>query len=158
MADVFKIKKLKPLFNQIVVTRNLYDEQKTKSGVILAAKTHAIKEYQTVVAVGPHVQGIEPGDVVFIDPKRYMQVEHNKDGGIVDKEKNIIKDNMHATFAIPTFDVYDQPDGKCRQLMLIGDNDIYFVAEGAEEDDGKKEPSVIDKVPLIVSAGNKIIS
>lgn len=158
MADLFKIKKLKPQFNQVVVTRNLYDEQRTKSGVILAAKTHAIKEYQTVVAVGPNVQGIAPGDTVFINPKRYMMVEHHKDGGIVDKEKNIIKDNMHATFSIPTFDVYDQPDGSCRQLMLIGDNDIFFVAEGTEEHTEDEAPSVVEQVPLIVSAGLKPIN
>ena len=129
MATIFKIKKLKPQFNQIVVTRDLYQEQRSEAGLYLG-RTHTIKEYQTVVAVGPNVKGIEPGDVVFINPKRYMTVDHND--GKLDKEKNIVQDQMKAQFNIPTFTVYDQPNGGSRELMLIGDNDIYFVAEGKE--------------------------
>ena len=129
MATIFKIKKLKPQFNQIVVTRDLYAEQRSKAGLFLG-RANTIKEYQTVVSVGPNVKGIAPGDVVFINPKRYMMVEH-KDG-LQDKEQNVIQDQMKAQFNIPTFTVYDLPDGGSRELMIIGDNDIYFVAEGEE--------------------------
>lgn len=129
MATIFKIKKLKPQFNQIVVTRDLYAEQRSKAGLFLG-KANTIKEYQTVVSVGPNVKGIAPGDVVFINPKRYMTVDHQD--GLRDKEKNVIQDQMKAQFNIPTFTVYDLPDGGSRELMIIGDNDIYFVAEGEE--------------------------
>lgn len=129
MATIFKIKKLKPQFNQIVVTRELYSEQRSEAGLILG-KASTIKEYQKVVAVGPQVKGIDVGDVVFINPKRYMSVDHKN--GKLDKDKNIIEDEMHAQFAIPTFTVYDGPNGSSRELMLIGDNDVYFVAEGEE--------------------------
>ena len=44
----------------------------------------------------------------------------------------MIQDQMKAQFNIPTFTVYDLPDGGSRELMIIGDNDIYFVAEGEE--------------------------
>ena len=130
MATIFKIKKITPLFNQIVTTRELYHEQKTASGVILG-RARTIKEYQKVLAVGPIVKGIKPGDIVFIDPRRYMLPPEHRDGKL-DKEKNIIQDNMHAQFNIPTYTVYDQPDGSSREVMLIGDNDVHFVAEGEE--------------------------
>ena len=129
MATIFKITKLKPQFNQVVVTRNLYSEQISESGLVLG-KNKTIKEYQEVVAVGPGVNGISPGDTMFINPNRYMTVEHNK--GSLDKAKNVINDQMKAQFSIPTFTVYDQPNGGSRELMVIGDNDIYFVAEGYE--------------------------
>lgn len=102
----------------------------TESGIILGGKEHTIKEYQKVVEVGPNVKGISVGDVVFINPKRYMTIDHHDKG--LNKKKNIIEDEMHAQFAIPTFTVYDQPNGGSRELMLIGDNDVYFVAEGEE--------------------------
>lgn len=137
MATIFKIKKLKPQFNQIVVTKELFAEQRTDSGIILSSKTATIKPYQKVLAVGPNVKGISQGDVVFINPKRYMTVEH-KDGA-VDEEKNIQKTNMEAQFNIPTFTVYDLPDGRSREVMLIGDNDVFFVADGEEFD---TEPQV----------------
>lgn len=147
MATIFKIKKLKPQFNQIVVTRNLYEEQKTAGGLILSGKTHTIKEYQTVVSVGPRVDpSIKPGDVVFINPKRYMSVDHRNGGK--DSDRNIIKDEMHAQFTIPTFTVYDLPDGSSRELMLIGDNDVYFVAEGEE----------FETAPTIAVQTNSILS
>lgn len=145
MATIFKIEELKPQFNQIVVTRNLYDEQRSSSGLILG-KANTIKEYQTVVAIGPRVEGIKPGDVVFINPKRYMMVSHKN--GNLDNDKNIIEDEMHAQFAIPTFTVYDQPNGASRQLMLIGDNDVYFVAKGHEFETA---PEIAPQEPLIVA-------
>lgn len=129
MATIFKIKKIHPVFNQIVTTRDLYHEQTTKGGVILG-RAQTIKEYQTVIAVGPLVKGIKPGDTVFIDPRRYMQLNHTE--GKRDLEKNVIQDNMRAKFNIPTFELYDLPDGGCRPVLLIGDNDVSFVAEGEE--------------------------
>ena len=129
MATIFKIKEIHPTFNRIVTTRNLYEEQVTSAGVILG-KARSIKEYQTVLAVGPQVKDIQVGDIVYIDPRRYATISHRD--GKTDKEKNVIEDQMHVQFNIPTYDLYDQPDGSCRQVLLLGDNDVLFVTKGEE--------------------------
>ena len=121
------------MFNMVITTKNKYRDVITNSGLIDATRTNRLKEYQTVVSVGPMVKGIKPGDIVFIDPRRYAVVTH-KDG-LKDLDKNIVKDDMHMQLNIPSIDVYDQPDGSSRELLVIFDNDIQFVAEGEEFDE-----------------------
>ena len=130
---MFKIKKIHPMFNQVVTTKNKYEMVVTNSGILDPRKTNHLKEYQTVVAVGPSVRGIEPGDVVFINPKRYGVPIHKE--GLKDLDKNIQKMDMYMEFDIPTVEIYDRPDGSCRELLLIYDNDVSFVAEGEEFDE-----------------------
>ena len=125
---MLKIKRLKPLFNQMVVTKNMYSTN-VKTGVLIdASRIGTIKEYQTVLEVGPNVRDIKPGDIVYLNPTRYAKIDHRS--GI--KEGSLIKDDMHMTLDIPTFTVYDMPDGSSRQVLLIGDNDVFAVVEGEE--------------------------
>ena len=129
---MYKIKKIKPMHNYIVVTMNCYDRNYKTGGIIDSSKAGLIKEYQTVVEVGPMVRGIKAGDVVFINPQRYIEIKHHfKDADA----NNVQQDDMHAILRIPQFVVYDQEDGASRSVMMIGDNDIYFVAEGEEFDE-----------------------
>ena len=74
------IKKIKPLFNMLVTTCNKYDSNIKLAGTDLldSTKANTIKEYQTVIAVGPSVRGIEVGDVVFINPARYIVRKHQE--------------------------------------------------------------------------------
>lgn len=142
---MFKIKEIKPMFNQVVTTKDMYKEVLTNSGLINAAKTNHLKEYQTVIAIGPQVKDIKVGDVVFINPKRYMKMIH-KDG-IKDLDKNVIKDDMHISLDIPSVELYDRPDGSCREVLLIYDSDVIFVAKGSEFDEN---PTVYrDPNPII---------
>ena len=131
---MFKIKKIKPMFNQLVTTMNMYDDKVTMGDghLIDGSRINTIKEYQTVLEVGPAVKAkgdIKPGDVVFINPKRFTTMEHRH--GLAN-EDNVQKDNMHINFNIPHYPVYDREDGSCREVLLISDNDIFFVAEGEE--------------------------
>lgn len=121
------------MFNQVVTTMDMYKDVIRNSGVIDASRSNTIKEYQTVVAVGPAVRDIKPGDVVFINPRRYMKIAHKN--GKTDLEENIIQDNMHALYDIPQYELYDRPDGSCRKVLMIFDNDIIFAAEGEEFDE-----------------------
>ena len=121
------------MFNQVVTTMNMYKDVIRNSGVIDTSRSNTIKEYQTVIAVGPSVTSVKPGDVVFINPRRYMKIAH-KDG-LKDLEKNIIQDDMHAYLDIPQYELYDRPDGSCRTVLMIFDNDIIFAAEGEEFDE-----------------------
>lgn len=118
---VVTIKKVKPMFNGIVTTLNRYgNDQKIKgTDLIDSTKVGAVKEYQTVVAVGPMVRGIEIGDVVFINPKRYAVMKH-KAGSLQD---GVIKDNPVVGY---NFDILEI-DGV--EHLYIQDSDVKFVAE-----------------------------
>lgn len=143
---MYKLKKIKPTFNHIVVTMNCYDRNYKTGGIIDSSKAGLIKEYQTVVEVGPMVKGIDVGDVVFINPQRYLEIKHHfKDADA----NNVQKDDMHAILRIPRFTLYDGPNGESREVMLLGDNDVFFVAEGGEFDEN---PSIImsDKPKIIL--------
>ena len=85
------IKKVKPMFNGLITTMNRYEQDVKVKGTDLidSSKSNAVKEYQTVVAVGPMVRGIEVGDTVFINPNRYAVMKH-KAGSLQD---GVIKDN-----------------------------------------------------------------
>ena len=147
---MFKIKKIKPMFNQIVTTMNMYDSNVTLAGNLIdSSRINTIKEYQTVLEVGPAVRAkgdLKPGDTVFINPKRFTTMEHKV--GLAN-EDNVQKDNMHINFNIPHYAIYDREDGSCREVLLISDNDIFFAADGEEFDEA---PLIIteDKPKLII--------
>lgn len=142
---MYKLKKIKPTFNHIVVTMDRYGRYYKTGGLIDSSKAGLIKEYQTVVEVGPMVRGIEVGDVIFINPQRYLEIKHHfKDADA----NNVQKDDMHAILRIPRFTLYDGEDGASREVMLLGDNDVFFVAEGEEFDEN---PSIItDEKPKLI--------
>ena len=137
---MFLIKKIKPLFNNIVVTCNKYSNDTTVLGTTLVDTTKAgsIKEYQTVVSVGPMVRGIEVGDVVFINPKRYAVKKH-REGSLKD---GVITDNPIIGYNFNIMDIDGIPH------MYIQDSDIDFVAEGEEFDENPT---------LVTEKNNKII-
>ena len=65
--STLKIKKIKPMFNRVLTTCDLYTEDLMTDGIIDSTKVEgAIKEYQTVIACGPTVKCVKPGDVVVI--------------------------------------------------------------------------------------------
>ncbi len=126
------------MFNNMVVTLNKYPvDVRTAGGIIDSTKSGAVKEYQTVVAVGPMVRGIEVGDIVYINPKRYAVMKH-KSGSLQD---GIIKDNPVIGY---NFDILEI-DGV--EHMIIQDGDVKFVAEIEEFEEN---PTIVSESQLIV--------
>ena len=131
---ILKIKEIRPLFNQLVVTKHAYTMEEARAGNIYTGKANKLKEYQKVLAIGPAVKGIQVGDYVFINPARYAVIEHKK--GSEDIENKIIKDNMHATVNIPTYTLYSKgEDGveMSMEVMVIYDNDVHLCVTDLEE-------------------------
>lgn len=119
-----KLKKVKPLFNMILTTMDLYKEDQVVNGIIDSTKqSGTLKEYQRVVAVGDTVRNIKEGDLVNINPKRYAQVKHKK-GSLND---GIVQDNPVISYNFNTIEVND------RQLLILYDQDINFIIEDSEE-------------------------
>ena len=119
------IKKLRPMFNQIVTTMDYYeDDVFTESGLIDTRKQKGtIKEHQKVLSVGNTVTSVKEGDIVCINPVRYARTKHES-GGLKD---GIITDNVVVGY---NFNVVDIEDKQC---LLLYDSDIRYVIEEFEE-------------------------
>lgn len=127
------------MFNGLITTMNRYDSNIKAKGskLIDGSKMNAVKEYQTVVAVGPMVRGIEVGDVVFINPKRYAVMKH-KPGTLQD---GVVKDNPVIGYNFDTVEI----DGV--EHLYLQDCDVKFVAEVEE----------FEENPTLITEANKII-
>ena len=112
------------MFNNIVTTMNLYeDDSITESGLIDTRKQKgALKEYQTVLAVGSTVRDVKVGDVVCINPIRYAQYKNDKKS-----LKDAISDNPIVGFNFNVVEI----DGK--DCLMIYDQDIRYIIEDYEE-------------------------
>ena len=123
---MINIKKIRPLFTKIVTTMNRYEEdQTTKGGLVVAQKqAGAVKEYQTIVAVGSNSAGLKVGDVVMVNPSRYAVMKH-KEGSLKD---GVISDNPVLGYNLPIIELDKVPH------LLLETSDIDFVVEEYEED------------------------
>lgn len=121
--STLKIKKIKPMFNRVLTTCDLYTEDLMTDGIIDSTKVEgAIKEYQTVIACGPMVKSVKPGDVVVINPTRYQVMKH-KEGTLND---GVIQDNAVLSYNFPIMVVNDAP------CLYIYDSDIEFAIKEFE--------------------------
>ena len=115
---MLKITSIKPTFNGVVTTMDKYATDQYENGVILNG-AGAIKEYQTVVAIGSMVKDINVGDKVMINPIRY---KHNK-GTLKD---GVITDNPVIGYEFKTVTINN------KECLYLADNDIQFIFEGEE--------------------------
>lgn len=136
---MIKIKKLRPMFTNIVTTMNTYEEDVAVNGIIDSSKQKGVvKEYQTVIAVGNAVRGINPGDVVCINPIRYAQYKHDKNSLKAAGSNPVVGYNFNVV----------EIDGK--ECLMLHDQDIRYVIEDYEE--------VPDPVPsAIIQPSNDVI-
>nr|DAX57676.1 MAG TPA: co-chaperonin [Crassvirales sp.] len=104
---------------------NKYENDvKTSTGLIDTSRQKGtLKEYQTVLAVGDSVRGINVGDIVCINPSRFAVKKH-KEGSLKD---GIVTDNPVVTY---NFDIIELDNKQC---LLLQDRDIDFVIEDYEE-------------------------
>ena len=123
---MINIKKLRPLFTKIVTTMNRYEEDQTTDGGLVVAQKQAgaVKEYQTIVAVGSNSAGLKVGDVVMVNPSRYAVMKH-KEGSLKD---GVISDNPVLGYNLPIIELDKVPH------LLLETSDIDFVVEEYEED------------------------
>lgn len=129
------IKKIRPMFNQVITTMEKYSDEELKVGSIIDVSkvNNPIKEYQKVVAVGPMVRNIEVGDVVMINPKRYGKMLH-KEGSLKD---GVIEDNPVVSYNFNVIELDHQP------YLLLLDQDIDFIIEEYEEVEDSPQSDII---------------
>ena len=137
---MLKIKSIKPMFDSLVTTMNKYEDDGFKNGVIVK-QAGSLKEYQTVLAVGPAVRNIEVGDMVMINPSRYAKMKHNE-GSL---KNGIVADNPIIGYEFRTVTINDE------ECLYLQSQDIMYSFEGEEVEDKKD-----NKVSLIIP-NNKIL-
>ena len=129
------IKKIRPMFNQVICTMDKYsDSELKKDGLVDLHKVqNPIREYQTVVEVGPMVKNISVGDLVMVNPKRYSKMKH-QEGSLKD---GVIGDNMVVSYNFNVIEI----DHK--QYLLLTDQDIDFVIEEYEEEEEPQSDIIV---------------
>jgi hypothetical protein len=114
------------MLNHIITTANVYEESQINGGVIddegkLEGK---FKEYQTVVAVGPHVRDVQVGDLVIINPSAYCKPRHKTKA---DSIKGLMgEDEVEMIVEFPIIDINGEPH------LFLFDRDIDLVIEEKE--------------------------
>lgn len=137
-----KLKQIKPMFNRIITTMNTYEKDQYNGSLIDSTKTKgSLKEYQKVIAVGTTVRDIKEGDLVCIDPTRYMVTKH-RDKSL---QNNIVGDDVAIGFKFNTIKLNDE------ECLVLFDQDISFIIEDSEEVEDSTGPLIIEpEKPKIV--------
>lgn len=120
------IKKIRPLFNSIVTTMDMYTEEELKVGGIIDSSkmTMTIKEFQKVIAVGPLVKNIEVGDYVKINPARYK---------VRRMEENSVKNDLASVHPVESY-MFKNVVIDGIKYLLLADSDVEYVITEYEEE------------------------
>lgn len=145
-------KMIEPMFNRIVVTHRQYSRQDAQTvGGLFTQMEGKTMEYQKVLAVGPNAKGVKVGDIVCIDPSRYVQLLHKE--GLTSIDKKVTADDMRVAAVFPMEHIYTvNPDGieTSETVMVLYDSDIiYVIPDGGYED----FHPIIEKAPGVIIAG-----
>lgn len=126
--------------NYLVTTKDEYTEEDTRKGELIVKVKGTLKEYQKVAAVGPMVRGIQVGDIVCINPKRYARYKHEK-GSLKD---GVITDNPVVSYNFNVIELDHVPH------LLLTDQDIDFVIEEWEDEKVPDNNIIIPERKIIV--------
>ena len=126
--------------NYLVTTKEEYTEDDVRKGGLITKIIGSLKEYQKVVAIGPMVRGIQVGDLVCINPKRYAKYKHQP-GSLKD---GVITDNPVVAYNFNVIELNHVSH------LLLTDQDIDFIIEESEEEEAKENPIIVPERKIIV--------
>ena len=142
---MLRLKEIKPMFNQVLVTEELYGyDDKDEAGIIVASKGD-IKPYQTVVAVGDDVKKVKPGDVVAINFYKYAEFK---------EDPNSVKamgGNRMVSLHLNEVELVDENDAVVR-CFIIDERDVKSILVDFDEVTYNKDDELIEvpKLNLIL--------
>ena len=148
---MLKLKTIKPLFSQILVTENLYGwDDKDASGIIIHKKGD-LKSYQQVIAVGDDVKFIKPGDTVQVNLYKYA---------IFKEDPNSVKamaDNPIVGLGLNEVELTDENDEPLT-ACLIDQRDVQYIMTDVEEVvyNDKDELIKVDKPSKLILPNKKL--
>lgn len=122
------------MFNRLVTTMDVYDDDIYVNGIIdTSRKRGSLKEYQTVLSIGTSVRDIKEGDIVCIDPTRYMVTRHQNKS----LQGNIMGDDLAIGYKFNTIKLED------KECLMLFDQDISFIVEDSEDIKDNTGPVII---------------
>jgi hypothetical protein len=139
---MLKVKDIRPVYTRLITTANKYEETQMNGNLIDVNKMEGrYKEYQTVVRVGSAVREVKEGDVVLIDPSRYMKRKFSDNSLREDFVENPI-----VEINIPTVTMNDE------DYFMIEERDIaYVIADSEEVPDPLPNPIIVPQKRIITN-------
>lgn len=139
---MLKVKDIRPVYTRLITTADKYEETQMNGNLIDVNKMEGrYKEYQTVVRVGSAVREVKEGDVVLIDPSRYMKRKFSDNSLREDFVENPI-----VEINIPTVTMNDE------DYFMIEERDIaYVIADSEEVPDPLPNPIIVPQKRIITN-------
>lgn len=135
---MIKMTNVRPLANKVITTMDKYDIDLKHGELVDVNKLKGtVKEYQTVVAIGPMVHYINVGDTVLVNPAAYGKPKHVRDQGNGSIAQNTEGYHVEMEYHFPTIMI----DGV--EHLFITDRDIDVVC------DIEEVPDTIIQAPTI---------
>lgn len=125
------------MHTKLVVTAERYGENATASGLILKT-AGSVKEYQRVVAVGDMVRGIKVGDIVMINPAKYMKKQFDDNSLREDFVENPV-----VSVNIPTVEINDVP-----HFIIDSGTDVDYIIDDYEDVPEAPKSTIIQPKPI----------
>lgn len=140
---MLKLRKIKPIGSQVLVTENLYGwDDRNESGIILHNKGD-VKTYQEVIAVGKDVTFTKPGDVVEINFYKYAELDRDPDS-----LKSIVGSSRMVNLRLNEVEM-EGADGSSVTCFLIDQRDIKYILEDYDEVTYREKKEVLVKQPEV---------
>lgn len=143
---MLKIKSIKPMHTKLVTTAERYNENATSNGLILKA-AGSVKEYQKVIAVGSMVRDIKVGDIVMINPTKYMKKQFSDNSLRED-----FVDNPVISVNIPTVEMDGVP-----YFILDSGTDIDYIIDDYEDVPEPSSSAIIQPKPINIETPKIIV-
>lgn len=132
---MLKIRKINPVATRMLVTGDIYSEDMYNESGLIESKKGDMKEYQTVLEVGPMVREIKPGDKVMLNMMHFAVMQY---------DKNSIKNDMGMQkikgYQFPKVELTTEEGVK--ECLYIDQQDIIFSFEG-DEVQGVRNPIIM---------------
>lgn len=135
------VKKIRPMFTDVYTTAEMLEEKDMKVGSLIdvSKANKTIKEFQRVIAVGPHVNGINVGDLVCVNPTRFGKPYQKKNsiGAATEEYETMI------SYQFDFIEIDGQP------VLKLQDRDVSYVVEEYEEvEDFNPTPTIVTEEQL----------
>lgn len=140
---MLKIKKLNPVATRMLVTGDVYSEDMYDEHGIIEGKKGDMKEYQTVLEVGPMVRDLKVGDKVMLNMLHFAVMQYDPNSIKGDMGMNKIKGYQFPKVEITTGE-------GVKECLYIDQQDVVFSFEG-EEVQGNKNPIITKSTKIITN-------
>jgi co-chaperonin GroES (HSP10) len=123
---MLKIKRIKPIGSQVLVTENLYGWDDFDESGIIIHKRGDIKTYQEVISVGDDVKFVKPGDIVEINLYKYAVFKEDPNSVKAMAENPIVGFRLNEVEMVGT---NDEPV----TCLIIDQRDVKYIMEDFKE-------------------------